>query len=92
MVKPVEAGVVQDEAPPSTSRQRSLGRRVLLPFLSIIGLASLTYLLGAAVIFFDLPSSAFLHKAFVGARAWYERKQAESETPSHGLPTVLAFF
>jgi hypothetical protein len=37
--------------------------------------ASLCYLLGAAVIFFDLPSSSFLRRAFVGGAAWYEQQQ-----------------
>jgi hypothetical protein len=36
---------------------------------------SLAYVLGAAVMFFHLPSSNFLDKAFTGARAWNERRQ-----------------
>ena len=30
----------------------------------------------AVVIFFDLPSSAFLRRAFVGGAAWYDRRHA----------------
>ncbi|MBM4069589.1 MAG: hypothetical protein FJ271_11660 [Planctomycetes bacterium] len=45
---------------------------------SAIGIASLSFLLGAAVIFFDLPSADFLRKAFLGAQAAYERQQALS--------------
>jgi len=52
--------------------------RFLLLCLSLLGLASLNYLLGAAVIFFDLPSAAFLRRAFVGGAAWYE----------HGSPSA----
>jgi hypothetical protein len=47
-------------------------RSLFLRFLSGLGLASLCYILGAAVVFFDLPSSTFLRRAFVGAVAWYE--------------------
>ncbi|HEV3005305.1 MAG TPA: arylsulfotransferase family protein, partial [Pirellulales bacterium] len=48
-------------------------RKFLAPCLAIVGIASLSYLLGAAVVFFELPSSAILQKAFVGARAWREQ-------------------
>jgi hypothetical protein len=44
--------------------------------LFLFGLASLCYLVGAAVMFFDLPSSSFLRKGFVGGAAWYEQQQA----------------
>jgi hypothetical protein len=40
------------------------------------GLASLSYLLGAAVIFFDLPTATFLRRAFVGGATWYEHQRA----------------
>jgi hypothetical protein len=43
---------------------------------SFFGVVSLGYLLGAAVIFFDLPTSSFLRRAFVGGAAWYEVKKA----------------
>jgi len=41
--------------------------------LSILGLAGLSYLFGAAVMFFDLPSHDFLYQAFTGSKAWHER-------------------
>jgi hypothetical protein len=41
-------------------------------------LASLSYILGAAVIYFELPTSKFLRKAFVGGAALYERKAAQA--------------
>lgn len=53
-------------------------RRLLLPCLSFLGVASLCYLLGAAAIFFDLPSASFLRRAFVGGAAWYEQEHASS--------------
>jgi hypothetical protein len=51
------------------------GSRVLLRWSLLLGLLSVGYLLGAAVMFFDLPSAGFLSKAFVGARAWSERER-----------------
>jgi hypothetical protein len=44
--------------------------------LSSFGLVSLGFLLGAAVIFFDLPTASFLRRAFVGGTAWYQVKTA----------------
>jgi hypothetical protein len=45
----------------------------VLACLSILGVAGLSYLLGAAVMFFQLPSSDFLSQAFAGGKAWSER-------------------
>jgi hypothetical protein len=58
-------------------------RRPLLGCLALLGLASLCFVLGAAVIFFDLPSSSFLRRAFAGGMAWYEHKQGP---PPPGSP------
>src|SRR5690348_17282161 len=44
----------------------------LIRCVSLLGLASLCYLLGAAVMFFDLPTSSLLRHGFVGGAAWYE--------------------
>jgi hypothetical protein len=44
--------------------------------ITLFGVASVAYMLGALVIFFDLPSSSFLRGAFVGGAAWFEQKQA----------------
>lgn len=51
-------------------------RRFLRRCLSLFGVASLSYVLGAAVMFFELPSSSFLRRAFVGGAAWYEARRA----------------
>jgi hypothetical protein len=51
-------------------------RSLLLPCLSLFGLASLSFLLGAAVMFFDLPASSFLRRAFAGGGALVERNKA----------------
>jgi hypothetical protein len=45
---------------------------------------SLSYVLGAAVIYFELPSSDFLRKAFLGARAWNERRQVTAARSGGG--------
>jgi hypothetical protein len=42
--------------------------------LFLFGLASLCYLLGAAVMYFELPTSSFLRRAFGGGVAWYEHR------------------
>jgi hypothetical protein len=44
--------------------------------LFLFGLGSLFFVLGAAVMFFDLPSSSFLRRAFVGGAAWYAKTDA----------------
>ncbi len=49
--------------------------------LSILGVAGLSYVLGAAVMFFQLPSYDFLYQAFTGTVAWHER----------GKPVVTPF-
>jgi hypothetical protein len=45
----------------------------VLACLSVLGVAGLGYVFGAAVMFFQLPSSDFLHQAFTGGKAWHER-------------------
>jgi hypothetical protein len=52
-------------------RLPSLGR--VMACLSILGLVGVGYLCGAAVMFFQLPSSDFLRKSFTGGKAWHER-------------------
>ncbi len=56
------------QTPPTLRR-----RRFFFTLLPILGLATLCFLLGAAVMFFQLPPSAYLSKSFVGARAWAGR-------------------
>src|SRR5205823_4957021 len=49
----------------------------VLACLSILGVAGLGYVFGAAVMFFQLPSSEFLYQAFTGGKAWQERGKPE---------------
>jgi hypothetical protein len=58
------------------------GRRVFLPCLSVGGMLLLSYVLGAAVVHFQLPTSAYLHDAFIGGEAWFEQKKEVSTKPA----------
>jgi hypothetical protein len=60
----------------------TIGR--LMAGLSVLGVLGLGYLLGAAVLFFQLPSHEFLGKAFAGAKAWHERGRASMPSISPG--------
>jgi hypothetical protein len=55
----------------------------------MLGGAALSYLAGAAVVYFELPTSDFLERAFLGARAWNERKQTPDVSAS-GEPQRVA--
>ena len=68
---------------------RTRRRNLLTSCLSLFGVASLSYLLGAAVIFFELPSSSFLRRAFVGGAAWYEQNQAPPPPPEQQPPIAV---
>ena len=48
----------------------------MLAVLSIVGVLVVGYLFGATAMYFRLPTSDFLDKAFSGARAWHERGQS----------------
>ncbi|HLW64874.1 MAG TPA: arylsulfotransferase family protein [Gemmataceae bacterium] len=56
-------------------------------FLLLFGLATLFYLLGAAVIYFDLPTADFLRKGFAGGFAWYEGEKTP-QPPSKDVPPL----
>src|SRR5262249_42870014 len=73
-------GPTKNEATTPAAGKPAPPRR-LLRCLRLFGMASLCYLLGAAVMFFELPSSSFLRKAFVGAAAWYEVRHPEPDAP-----------
>jgi hypothetical protein len=49
--------------------------------VSILALMVLSYVLGAAVLHFNLPTSDYLQKAFIGARAWRERRAFSGSAP-----------
>ena len=76
-------------APPSAGRAEG-GRwsRFVLGLARAAGLMSLAYIAGAAVIYFDLPSSTFLRRALGGAAAWYESRDAETLPEQAPAPVV----
>jgi hypothetical protein len=59
-------------------------------FLSIAGVAVVSYVLGAAAMFFQLPSSEFLDRALVGARAWYVGRQPAARPPATSETTPVS--
>lgn len=80
----VDAASVPTNKPSIPPRRNSL-----FSCLSLLGVVSLGYLLGAAVIYFDLPSSAFLRKAFLAGQTWYERRDdASSSDEKSSVPAV----
>lgn len=54
----------------------------LSALFSILGIATLSYLAGAAAIFFQLPTSGVLFRALIGASAWWESPLPASPEPS----------
>jgi hypothetical protein len=63
-------------------------RRLVVAWASILGLASLSFLSGAAVLYFDLPPAHFLQQGFEGAQAWYERQSASAPASPGEVPRV----
>lgn len=55
------------------------GHRQVSAFLSIVGTASLSYVAGAVVVFYQLPSAEWLASAFVGAQLWRSGEVVVSE-------------
>jgi hypothetical protein len=65
-----------DVAPPAHQAFAAPRRSWFLRCTYFFGLLSLGYLLGAAVIFFELPTSSFIRRAFAGGAAWYQMENA----------------
>jgi hypothetical protein len=61
----------------------SFGR--ILAGASVLALLFLVYLTGAAVMYFRLPTSVYLTKAFMGAQDWSGRKDAPALPAPHGV-------
>ncbi len=64
-------------------------RKFQFSCLSLLGLASLCFLFGAAVIFFDLPPSSFLRRAFEGGVAWYEHRGSAPPPDQQSAPPTI---
>jgi hypothetical protein len=68
---------------------KAAGRRPRwVRWLAILGLLSLSYVLGALVMYFDLPTADFLDRAFLGGRAWFERQKAFAPLPDKLQPAL----
>ena len=74
-------------AVPATPQPAPRPRRKLTGFVSFAGFSLLVFVLGAAVMFFELPPSDFLAKAFIGCRAWFERSDLAAPKAEEELPT-----
>jgi hypothetical protein len=57
--------------------------------LSVLGLFGLSYVFGAAAMFFRLPSSGLLSKAFIGARAWTESRELAMQPDGEMRPVCV---
>ena len=74
--------VVAAKIDPAIHRNAKKPRwRAWSPYISILGLLFISFITGAAVIFFRFPSSESLSKAFMGMRAWAETNRIVN-TPS----------
>jgi hypothetical protein len=71
------------EGPSANRRSRRIARTFF-----VLGAVLFGYLGGAAVMFFELPSSDFLCKAFLGARAWGERREMAAQPAAVGVPVI----
>jgi len=63
-------------------------RGYCLRALYTLGIASLSYLLGAAVVYFKLPTSGLLDDAFLGGQAWSERRKEANRHVDLVIPPV----
>ena len=70
---------MQREADSSPAASPRVRYRFLRGCITLFGVASLSFILGAAVIFFDLPSSSFLRNAFLGGPAFFDPQQAAQQ-------------
>ncbi|HLW64537.1 MAG TPA: arylsulfotransferase family protein [Gemmataceae bacterium] len=70
---------------------RKLGRK-LVPVLSLLGIGALGYVLGAAVMFYRLPSSRFLTDAFLEADRWRQTSGSEADSPMVPAPFAARFY
>jgi Arylsulfotransferase (ASST) len=75
-------------APSQTKRTGGPGGRLSFCLL-VFGLLSLGYVLGASVMFLDLPSSGFLRRALVGGATWYYQKHGSDQKRARSIDGTL---
>jgi hypothetical protein len=89
MVETVERAMAPRDEPALTAGEPvPSGRRLVSRCARVIALVSLGYILGAAVIFFDLPSATFLRRGFMGGVAWNEARRDEAAGGGPPAPAV----
>ncbi len=86
---PTQVGNDQARNGEPTATSPAKRSNFLLRCLTYFGLASLAYFLGAAVMFFELPSYTFLRRAFEGGMAWQQVKNVPP-SPEGRLPPLTA--
>jgi hypothetical protein len=67
----------------SRYRYRASGRKRFSVCTAVVGLVVLSYICGAAAMHYRLPSSAWLDRAFLGGRHWYEHQNTSSKAPEN---------
>lgn len=74
--------------PEPSNKAKTPRYKVPLPFICIIGLLLLSFFLGAAVMFFQLPMSGLLSKCFMGVRAHAEiqNESPQSKAEMYQIP------
>jgi hypothetical protein len=79
------ASATRQAAKPRKSAQ---SRRFRSRPLAVLGLLFVSFLCGAATMFFELPSSGLIAKAFLGGRAWTEQIKLSAQDKAH--PSIAA--
>jgi hypothetical protein len=65
--------------------RRRLSFRSLAAIISVLGLIALGFVAGTAVMYFHLPPSGFMERAFAGSRSWWEGHNSAPEKPAGDL-------
>lgn len=86
---PMTSNVQTPIAPPPQIPQQSRGG-LRLPAVPVIGLLFVSFLYGAATMFFQFPVSGFLSKGFMAARAWTEKQAAGSKSLDEMHPSNIS--
>jgi hypothetical protein len=75
--------------PPVLQPVRRSRRKAVFVLASVAGFVLCVFVFGAAVMFFQLPPSDALAKAFIGGRAWFERSDIFAPKTERDLPSAV---
>ena len=81
-------GTKDEPAPSPAATAVTTWRRLASRCATVFALVSLGYILGAAVIFFDLPTATFLRRGFMGGVAWNEARRDGAPEAGPAAPAV----